>query len=180
MESSPQSLLDDTPTRFTLEGSNMKRTIAQLFAVFALALLPFVARGGQGAVESRVDFRYAQSWWQSTICLPDDPDKVVVGKEGQVLLDWGRGWFRNYGICLRRKSSAVPMGAAADSLAAGGRDANLEERRRRGSIGGDVRRYSETRPAAKPSQHNETDRGAHHVEEHDGRGGGPPACPAHP
>ncbi len=78
----------------------MKRTIAQLFAVFALALLPFVARGGQGAVESRVDFRYAQSWWQSTICLPDDPDKVVVGKEGQVLLDWGRGWFRNYGICL--------------------------------------------------------------------------------
>ena len=58
------------------------------------------AHGEQAAVESRVDFRYAQPWWQSTICLLDDPDKIVVGKEGQVLLDWGRGWFRNYGICL--------------------------------------------------------------------------------
>ena len=78
----------------------MKRTIARFFAGFAFAVLPLLARGEQAAVENRIDFRYAQSWWQSTVCLPDDPDKSVVGKEGQVLLDWGHGWFRNYGICL--------------------------------------------------------------------------------
>ena len=78
----------------------MKRTIARFLAAAALAAWPFLAHGEQAAVESRVDFRYAQPWWQSTICLLDDPDKIVVGKEGQVLLDWGRGWFRNYGICL--------------------------------------------------------------------------------
>jgi hypothetical protein len=78
----------------------MKRTTAQLLATFALAALPVLARGEQVASENRVDFRYAQSWWQSTICLLDDSDKTVVGKEGRVLLDWGSGWFRNYAICL--------------------------------------------------------------------------------
>ena len=79
----------------------MKRTFAPCLVAFVLAAWPFLARGGQPAGESRVDFRYSQPWWQSTVCLMDDTDKIVVGKEGQVLLDWGHGgWFRNYGICL--------------------------------------------------------------------------------
>jgi hypothetical protein len=53
------------------------------------------------AAESRVDFRYALPWWQSAVCLPDDPDKTVVGKEGQVLLDWGDGKVRGFKICLQ-------------------------------------------------------------------------------
>ena len=49
----------------------------------------------------RVDFRYAPPWWQSAICLPDDPDKILVGKEGQVLLEFGHGGMRNFGIVLQ-------------------------------------------------------------------------------
>jgi len=36
-----------------------------------------------------VDFRHSPPWWQTSICLPDDPDKTLVGKEGQLLFDWG-------------------------------------------------------------------------------------------
>jgi hypothetical protein len=36
----------------------------------------------------QVDFRYATPWWQSTICLPDDPEKTVVGKDGELLYDF--------------------------------------------------------------------------------------------
>lgn len=47
----------------------------------------------------KVDFRYSLPWWQSAICLPDDPDKTLVGKEGQVLFDFGaREGFRSFGI----------------------------------------------------------------------------------
>jgi hypothetical protein len=49
----------------------------------------------------RADFRYAPPWWRSTICLPDDPDKILVGKEGQVLLEFGQGGVRNFGIVLQ-------------------------------------------------------------------------------
>jgi len=73
----------------------------RFFAVVALAVLPFVARGEQLAAERRVDFRYALPWWQSAVCLPDDPDKAVVGKESQVLLDWGGGVFRGFKLCLQ-------------------------------------------------------------------------------
>jgi len=54
------------------------------------------AESGLGSV----DFRYAPPWWQSAICLPDDSDKMLVGKEGQLLLDFGGGGPRNFGICL--------------------------------------------------------------------------------
>ena len=49
----------------------------------------------------RADFRYAQAWWQSAICLPDDPDKILVGKEGQILLDFGHGVVRNFAIVVQ-------------------------------------------------------------------------------
>ena len=48
-----------------------------------------------------VDFRYALPWWQTAICLPDDPDKTLVGKEGQLLFDFGGGGARNFGLCLQ-------------------------------------------------------------------------------
>lgn len=34
------------------------------------------------------DFRYSLPWWQTAICLPDAPDKIIAGKEGQLLLDY--------------------------------------------------------------------------------------------
>ena len=34
-----------------------------------------------------VDFRYSPSTWQSTFCFPDDPQKSLVGKFGEMLFD---------------------------------------------------------------------------------------------
>ena len=47
------------------------------------------------------DFRYALPWWQTAICLPDDPDKTLVGKEGQLLFDFGGGGVRDFGLCVQ-------------------------------------------------------------------------------
>jgi len=35
-------------------------------------------------------------WWQTLICLPDDPVKTLVGREGQFFLDFGSGGPRNF------------------------------------------------------------------------------------
>ena len=35
-----------------------------------------------------IDFRYAPPWWQTSICLPDDWQKTLVGKEGSLLYDY--------------------------------------------------------------------------------------------
>jgi hypothetical protein len=35
-----------------------------------------------------IDFRYAPPWWQTAICLPDDWQKTLVGKEGSLLYDY--------------------------------------------------------------------------------------------
>ena len=37
----------------------------------------------------KVDFRYAPPWWQTSICLPDDWQKTLVGKDGSLLYDFG-------------------------------------------------------------------------------------------
>jgi hypothetical protein len=59
------------------------------------------------------DGNYSPLWWQTLICLPDDPEKALVGKEGQLLFDWvaptvseGRLTFdaratRGFSICLQ-------------------------------------------------------------------------------
>jgi len=36
-----------------------------------------------------IDFRYTPVWWQTSICLPDDWQKTLVGKEGTLLYDFG-------------------------------------------------------------------------------------------
>jgi hypothetical protein len=35
-----------------------------------------------------IDFRHAPVWWQTSICLPDDWQKTLVGKEGTLLVDY--------------------------------------------------------------------------------------------
>ena len=58
--------------------------------------------GTQHLPAKQVDFRYAIPWWQTAVCLPDDPDKVVVGKEGQFLTDFSRGskGVRNFDVFI--------------------------------------------------------------------------------
>ena len=53
----------------------------------AIAWGPTMGRAAEPA-DYRVDFRYSTPWWQSTICLPDDPEKTVLGKEGDLLYDF--------------------------------------------------------------------------------------------
>jgi hypothetical protein len=36
-----------------------------------------------------VDHRYSVPWWQSLLCLPDDPVKTLVGREGEIFGDYG-------------------------------------------------------------------------------------------
>ena len=36
----------------------------------------------------KVDHRFAPVWWQTSICLPDDWQKTLVGKEGTLLYDF--------------------------------------------------------------------------------------------
>lgn len=44
----------------------------------------------------KIDHCYSPPWWQSCICLPDDPVKTIVGREGQFFLDYGSGGPRNF------------------------------------------------------------------------------------
>ncbi len=80
----------------------MKRVVALILTAALLMALPAHTQEARAKAENRVDFRYALPWWQSAICLPDDSDKILVGKEGQLLLDFGgSGGYRNFAICLQ-------------------------------------------------------------------------------
>jgi hypothetical protein len=51
-----------------------------------------------GEVEDAViDFRYAPADFQSTICFPDDPDKTVIGKRGDLRYDFPADIFASIG-----------------------------------------------------------------------------------
>jgi len=48
------------------------------------------------------DFRYAPVWWQTLIGLVDDPQKTLVGKDGELLYDYRGGHnLRDFGITVR-------------------------------------------------------------------------------
>ncbi len=49
---------------------------------------PASAASGERSPDLRVDFRYAVPWWQTPICLPDDAEKTLVGKEGELLYQY--------------------------------------------------------------------------------------------
>lgn len=53
-----------------------------------------------------VNFRYAPPWWQTSICLPDDWNKTLVGKDGELLYDWGGGQFHGFRM---RVALALPQ-----------------------------------------------------------------------
>ena len=54
-----------------------------------------------------IDFRYAPVWWQTSICLPDDWQKTLVGKEGTLLYDFG-GRYSGF-------KTRVALGVAGES-----------------------------------------------------------------
>ena len=61
-----------------------------MFTVPVLAVL--LATSSSAAAEKRtVDFRYSPPQWQTAICLPDDPQKTLVDKSGELLYHFGQG-----------------------------------------------------------------------------------------
>ncbi|MFH1070402.1 MAG: hypothetical protein V1794_12355 [Candidatus Glassbacteria bacterium] len=76
------------------------KKIRGLSAGVLLAALAAVGcgRSGQRADEAlTADFRYAPCWWQSSICLPDDRQKTLVGDDGSLLYDYTRNARVSFG-----------------------------------------------------------------------------------
>lgn len=61
---------------------------AVLFVVALSGLIPAHAQVSDTPANWTVDHRYAPVWWQTSICLPDDWQKTLVGKEGTLLYDY--------------------------------------------------------------------------------------------
>jgi len=72
----------------------MKTWSAGVAVVLALLSMAHAAESGAG--DRKIDFRYAPPWWQTSICFPDDWQKTLVGKDGELLYDWGGGPYHGF------------------------------------------------------------------------------------
>ena len=61
---------------------------AVLIGAAVSGLIQVQAQEATGPSTWIVDHRYAPVWWQTLICLPDDWQKTLVGKEGSLLYDY--------------------------------------------------------------------------------------------
>ncbi len=61
---------------------------AVILAAAMVRLAASPASAAEKAPDWKVDHRYAPVWWQTSICLPDDWQKTLVGKEGTLLYDY--------------------------------------------------------------------------------------------
>jgi hypothetical protein len=62
-----------------------------LISALALFLLRNAAALGLEARPGAVDFSYSPPEWQTAICLPDDPQKSLVDKSGELLYHYNQG-----------------------------------------------------------------------------------------
>jgi len=60
--------------------------LGRLSLVMAILFLRVTGYSQTGVL--RVDHSYSPPWWQTLVCLPDDPVKTLVGREGQVFGDY--------------------------------------------------------------------------------------------
>ena len=73
---------------------------ARLYGMLMAFLCASVSMQAQNDV-LKVDHRYSIPWWQTLICLPDDPVKTLVGKEGELFGDYGyKDGPRNFSFSL--------------------------------------------------------------------------------
>lgn len=66
----------------------------------------------------RIDHRYSPSWWQTLICLPKDPVKTLVGKEGQIFGDYGYGGPKDFSFSIQFDSKEPATWKSQDLLSA--------------------------------------------------------------
>ena len=72
----------DIPSSLSIRHSSLLLSFGLLLCAAALA------RATTTNDPWTIDFRYAPTWWQTAICLPDDWQKTLVGKEGSLLYDY--------------------------------------------------------------------------------------------
>jgi len=63
----------------------------------------------------KVDHRYSPPWWQTLVCLPDDPVKTLVGREGQIFGDYGYKGPRDFSFSLMNDSK-IPAAWKSQNL----------------------------------------------------------------
>ena len=69
----------------------------------------------QDRASSAVDFRFAPPWWQTAIGLPDDWQKTLVSKEGELLYDYP-GDFSGFGTRVAVVATGTDGAAASQSM----------------------------------------------------------------
>jgi hypothetical protein len=110
--------------------------VSLLFAAFTLLSLSAgvaLSAAPKSNELGPVDFRYALPWWQTAICLPDDPDKTLVGKEGQILFDYGyHNGYRDFAISLQPDPASGTKWVRQETLSA--RAPIVETRKESGAI----------------------------------------------
>jgi hypothetical protein len=84
----------------------LEKRVINLHFILIMIFLTGTATNAKSQTQSlgKVDFCYSPMWWQSVISMPDDKDKILVGKEGQLLFDYmgkKRGVFRDFAIEIK-------------------------------------------------------------------------------
>jgi hypothetical protein len=71
----------------------MKRHAALLLSALGAAgvILQASASQGKDAAPANAGFRHSPPEWQTAICLPDDPQKTLVDRSGEMLYHYGQG-----------------------------------------------------------------------------------------
>ena len=69
---------------------HMKELILTAVGILAVFFIQAVSCQGADSAPGTVDFRYSPPEWQTAICLPDDPQKTLVDRSGELLYHYGR------------------------------------------------------------------------------------------
>lgn len=69
----------------------MENVILTPIRTLAVALLLTTPARGANSSVSAVDFSYSPPEWQTAICLPDDPQKSLVDRSGELLYHYNQG-----------------------------------------------------------------------------------------
>ncbi len=56
-----------------------------------------------------VDYRYSPLYWQSSICLPDDPHKTLIGSKGEFLYNWLNKFNTSIEAGIKEESPAASV-----------------------------------------------------------------------
>lgn len=96
----------------------MNLKLTRLLFLFILLSGKIVFAQIQGVDLLKVDHRYNPPWWQTLICMPDDPLKTLVGKEGQVFGDFGYGGPRDFSFSVQFDSKTPAIWKSQGLVAA--------------------------------------------------------------